>query len=618
MSWHAKANNHQNVDSNLRFDHNHKEYAAFRILASSHDCIDRVSLMVIHIRFRNLLVVLAFSALMAGGRPAPAVVVSVADSFPSEADRGIGAYQPGELAGGTLQNPAIPGFSGGWKNGTQATGTWRFEDVGLEAAGQWGEIGGRAAFNGFGSGIRRVYRNLGPYQPSNVYYFNGLLRLDGNADLTGANVAGFLQDKGLSDAGFFSSSSARDQEGLAWGFQGDGSEIDLVLRHRYDPDPAAGNQGQQMLYDSLVENVSVGETYSVLLKMVKDVESITTGNDRVSVWINPGDITNEAAAGAPDFEFTDFSISQTNSIQRLVFASDSFGNPVSYDEMRFGSAWGDVALRNRLVARESFESYAAPINVDTGTLNGGVGWGGPWDHTFPQATSTFSVEEPGSPLTYSTPSVSHIGGDQALRARGFGGTGSGSERAASRVFDAPESGDLYASFLVRFDGTIDTDDLFDFAFTNGNSAVGRVGVKGNAGANDGDFFAAAGTDAAFMPDLEFDTSEDHLIVSRLYKNAGSDTYNAVALWIDPEYADYNNPDLWQTASSSYDEVTGVRFFQRDLETGDFVWFDHLLVGTSWNQVVIPEPSTAVLLGFGALGLLIGPWSRRRRLFGIRA
>lgn len=570
--------------------------------------------MLIHTRFRNLLAVLAFSVLMAGGRPACAVVVSVADSFPSVADRGIGAYQPGELAGNTLQNPAIPGFSGGWNNGTQATGTWRFESAGLEIPGQGGELGGRAAFNGYGSGIRRVYRNLGPYQTSGVYYFSGLLRLDGNTDLTGTNVAGFLQNKSLSDDGFFSSSSAKDQEGLAWGFQGDGSQIDLVLRHRYDPNPAAGNQGQQMLYDPLVPGVSVGETYSVLLKMEKDAfGTITTGNDRVSVWINPGDITNEAAAGTPDFEFIDFSISQTNSIQRLVFASENFGNPVSYDEMRFGSAWGDVALRNQLVARESFESYTAPINVDTGSLNGGVGWGGPWDHTFPQATSTFSVEEAGSPLVYSTPSVSHIGGEQALRARGFGSAGPGSERAASRVFDTPESGDLYASFLVRFDGTIDTDDLFDFTFLNGNTAVGRVGVKGNAGANDGDFFAVADTDAAFMPDLEFDTSEDHLMVSRLYKNAGSDTYNAVALWIDPEYADYNNPDLLQTSSSSYEEVTGVRFFQRDLENGDFVWFDHLLVGTSWNQVVIPEPSTAALLAMGSLALLLGPWFRRRRM-----
>ena len=118
----------------------------------------------------------------------------------------------------------------------------------------------------------------------------------------------------------------------------------MILRHRYDYDPAAGNQGHQMLTDVLVPDALENTVYHIVLKLQMNSEgSITTGNDLVSVWINPTNTGSEAAAGAPDATFIDFSLSASTNIDRMVFANSSgFASEVSYDEMRFGTTWEDV------------------------------------------------------------------------------------------------------------------------------------------------------------------------------------------------------------------------------------------------------------------------------------
>ncbi len=364
-----------------------------------------------------------------------------------------------------------------------------------------------------------------------------------------------------------------------------------------------------MLVDTLLPNVSVGNTHFVVLKLeMNALGTITTGNDRVSVWINPTDITNEGAAGAPDATFTDFSLSQPDHIQRLVLASDNFGNQASYDEHRFGTAWGDAAPQQDLVARDNFEAYAAGANLNPGPLNAGQGWGGAW--TAEGGTLTFSVEDPGTPLAYSDTGVYHNGGQRALRVRGFGATGGGSERSVRRSLDAPESGDLFASFLIRWDGAFETDDFVDFRFLDGGSRVGRFGIKGDFAGGGGDFFAELGTTGAGGPaGLQFDPTDDHLLVARLFKDQGSSTYNALSFWVDPVFTDFTNPDYTHFNDSGLSGVNAIRILQRDLEDGEFVWLDQVHLGASWEDVVLyPEPTTLTLLTLGGLGIL----SRRRR------
>ena len=278
-------------------------------------------------------------------RAAHATLIA-SDPFLIGSSPAAGEYTVAELAGATLQNPTVLGFSGTWKNGTTATGTWQASATGLSYANYTDATGGGAWYNStFNTQERRVYRSLASTAPSSttVYYFSGLLRLDSNADLTGMSVAGFVRNNTLTDTQFFNQNDARDLEGLMWGFQGNGETIDLILRHRYDPNPNTGNQGQQMLVDVLESDVEVGDTYFLVMKLEKDLYgTITTGNDLVSIWINPDDVSSELAAGAPDFTSVDFAISSAGNIQQLVFAQNYFGNRVSYDELRYGTAWADV------------------------------------------------------------------------------------------------------------------------------------------------------------------------------------------------------------------------------------------------------------------------------------
>ena len=272
--------------------------------------------------------------------------VVAADSFIIGGNPANGEYTAGDLAGNANQNPTVPGFSGGWQNGTTLTGTWDAAAGGLQSDLAGGAGSGSASYNGYGGGIRRVYRTLASYSaPSSTptYYMNMLLTLDSDADVTGLNVGGFYRNMNLSDTAFFDSAAARDQEGLGWGFEGDGAQVNLVMRHRYDPNPAAGNQGQQMLVDTLVPNVKPGDTYHIVAKLeMNKFGTTTTGNDLVSVWVNPADTSSEAAAGAPDAQFVDFSLSGNTNMHRLVFASDSLGNRVRYDEPRLASSWGEA------------------------------------------------------------------------------------------------------------------------------------------------------------------------------------------------------------------------------------------------------------------------------------
>ncbi|HQF31755.1 MAG TPA: DUF2461 family protein, partial [Hyphomicrobiales bacterium] len=104
-----------------------------------------------------------------------------------------------------------------------------------------------------------------------------------------------------------------------WGFEGDGSQINLVLRHRYDTDSSA-TQALRMLTEPVLNSVAVGTTYQVVAKIqMNSVSGDPRGNDLVSVWVNPGDITNEAAAGAPTAQFVDFSLNTRSFFHELVF-----------------------------------------------------------------------------------------------------------------------------------------------------------------------------------------------------------------------------------------------------------------------------------------------------------
>lgn len=114
----------------------------------------------------------------------------------------------------------------------------------------------------------------------------------------------------------------------------------------------------------------------------------------------------------------------------------------------------------------------------------------------------------------------------------------------------------------------------------------------------------------------------HLIVVQvtLGANPGTNTQDTNSLWVDPAPSTYGategtrpNPDGSSNgANSATDSVVSMQsiIIGSGIGTGavpNDVYADEILVGDTWADVTVPEPSAFAFLGVGALGLL-----RRRR------
>jgi len=306
---------------------------------SANPCMMATSLKTFTIFF-TLCVLLVFSA-----RAVDASLIA-ADPFLTGANPSAGEYSdptvspPSILAGPSPQNPDVFGFEDAWNNGTTVTGTWQVQNGSLGPS-----SGGSVFYTGFGGGIRRVYREIVDFNASpQTFYMGGLARLDEATDDTGLNVTGFVNKQDvLSDSEFFTSSSDTQMQGLQWGFEGQGNgTIDLVVRFRQRN--TAGTSIRQRT-ETLVADVAVGETFQIVAKIegLNVVTGDIRGNDAITVWVDPNGNT-ESSAGAPTLTSVGFPLFTSNSVKHMVFASDEFGNGVTYDENRFGTTFQSVMI----------------------------------------------------------------------------------------------------------------------------------------------------------------------------------------------------------------------------------------------------------------------------------
>ncbi len=235
------------------------------------------------------------------------------------------AYTAGNIAG---QNVAATGLTGAWATNTATIGVAAagLNYPGLYTKDQTAQFTWVSDLNGY---VPYAYRALSPYEESSVYYLSGLMSFS----------ASFATDaNSYARMGFLSSTGENEVFGVQWGFRGNGNGgVDAVVRVR---DYVGGSTMNDYV---VLKDVAPG-THLFVVKVEPDVTGI---NDRVSIWLDPADLSSETAAGTPAWQRNALVWVPRNPsylVDTLVLKSFSVGDGtvVGYDEARMGETWADA------------------------------------------------------------------------------------------------------------------------------------------------------------------------------------------------------------------------------------------------------------------------------------
>jgi len=270
---------------------------------------------------------------------------------------------------------------------------------------------------------------------------------------------------------------------------------------------------------------------------------------------------------------------------------------------------------------EPFDYPDATQFVNNSTLNGGLGWnasgnldpnaaGANWGSILNSGTNRYATS-PG--LSYSATGYLPASGNKLTLDASVANVSQNVGRTLGG--QTIDSGTTYFSLLMSKNN--DTIRTVNWAFFNGTTerfAVGQIGAAaGNSGGNITMLMNNSNPGGLLTPGspIAMGVGLTHLLIGRIDWNASG--FETVSLWVDP-----SNVTSEGTAGAAYlstsnfelTAITAVRPFVGNTAAGFNAVsanFDEFRLGGTWESVtslaVVPEPTSAALLGLGALSLL---------------
>ena len=277
--------------------------------------------------------------------------------------------------------------------------------------------------------------------------------------------------------------------------------------------------------------------------------------------------------------------------------------------------------------QEPFDYPDTTQFINGSTLNGGQGWNTAGNLDANNAIANWgAVLNAGNPLyrTATTPGLTFAatgympgtGNRLTLDAATPNQTQNVGRNLGGQTID---SGTTYFSLLMSKNN--DTIRTVNWAFFNGNSerfAIGQIGATaGNSGGNIAllmNNLNPTGLIQGANP-IAMGVGITHLLIGRIDWNATG--FETVTLWVDPTDVTTEGAAGAAYASTSAFELTGINAVRPFVGnnatvgggpvTGISANFDEFRLGGSWESVtslaVVPEPTSAALLGLGGVSLL---------------
>ncbi len=257
-----------------------------------------------------------------------------------------------------------------------------------------------------------------------------------------------------------------------------------------------------------------------------------------------------------------------------------------------------------LLVYEDFQgsNYVAG-NSFIGVAAQGTGLTGNWAQATADANQNWTVGN-SSAMSYSGGNVTVSGGTKYAIGNFTGGTAAEAAHIQLTSGLASTTGNtFYMSFLFRMSGTLDLNDqiMLDVANTNSVNPIGKFGFRDNGG----DRFAIGNTtNSQFMasPTPSMDTTYFGVVK---FTTIAVNTWSTATLYVNPTSTTVEGGA--GSVSQSLGGNTPIDYFGLRLQqadTTDFLNIDEVRIGTTWSDVVVPEPGTFAMLlsGIGMLAL----------------